>query len=422
VRYRVLALAFAATVAVAPLAVVTSAFRTAPSGAGPSALAPAGVAGPALGALAAVASALLLRLVFDVVKLRRVKRGASVLGTVAVRRAMLGTSPAIATPTAIGYLHPAVVVPVDFRSQVDEREWEAVVAHECAHLARLDDWAKALQSAAVRLCWWMPGLWLLGRALDLERELASDDAAAARTGSRRYAACLLRLATDRRGREPAPAFGARRAHVAIRVERLLRPVRGTSPLLRAVALGAATAAAFGVVGAAVLAVPGTHRPDVAAPHRVAALVRPPARALATRPQRPAARRAALGAAAARPAAAPHPAAVASVALAAPVRAHAAVTAAARPAPHPHRRIARAALPPAETLALVASPRRCATCYGPLRSPDGAMPSDASVHRVPAAGPLPSAAAVAVDDPAAGPVTLNGPQLWLRMPVRALLNQ
>ena len=133
-----------------------------------------------------------------------------------------------------------------------------MVAHECAHLARRDDWAKAVQSAVMRACWWLPGLWVLGRALDLERELASDERAAGEAGPRRYAACLLRLATDR-GSELAPAFGGRRSHVAIRVERLLRPVADGGPLVRAIALGAFTAAAFAVVALAMLAVPGTAR-------------------------------------------------------------------------------------------------------------------------------------------------------------------
>ena len=214
------------------------------------------VALPALAVAAMVAGTLLLGLARDVVRLRRVKRDAVPLGSVAVRGARIGLSPTVTTPTAIGYLHPAVVLPDGFRARVDEREWDAVVAHECAHLARGDDWAKAIQSAILRIGWWIPGLWLLSRALDLERELASDERAAGETGPRRYAACLLRLATDRAD-AVAPALWARRSHVAIRVERLVRPTAQGAPVLRAASLGAFTAAAFAVVATAVLAVPGT---------------------------------------------------------------------------------------------------------------------------------------------------------------------
>lgn len=204
----------------------------------------------------------------DVCCVLRVKRDAAPVGSLPVRRARLGASSQIASPTAIGYLHPAVIVPAGFASRVDGREWDAVLAHECAHLARRDDWAKAVQSVVLRAGWWLPGLWLLGHALDLERELASDERAAAAGGARRYAACLLRLATDRCG-AVAPAFG-RRAHVAIRVERLLRPTAGASPIVRAAALGAFTAIALAVAAAAVIALPGTApRPPAAAVHAAA---------------------------------------------------------------------------------------------------------------------------------------------------------
>ena len=173
---------------------------------------------------------LLLGLACDVVRLRRVKRDAVPLGSVAVRGARIGLSATVTTPTAIGYLHPAVVLPDGFRARVDEREWDAVVAHECAHLARGDDWAKAIQSAILRIGWWIPGLWLLSRALDLERELASDERAAGETGPRRYAACLLRLATDRADAVAPGALGTplarrdpgRAAHPAHRAGRARR--------------------------------------------------------------------------------------------------------------------------------------------------------------------------------------------------------
>jgi bla regulator protein blaR1 len=253
-----------------------AALRTAPDSAPAAAAAAAGLlrlcALPALTVAAFVAGILLLGLACDVVRLRRVKRGAVPLGSVPVRGARIGLSRTVTSPTAIGYLHPAVVLPEGFRARVDDREWDAVVAHECAHLARGDDWAKAIQSAVLRAGWWIPGLWVLSRALDLERELASDERAACETGPRRYAACLLRLATDRAD-ALAPALWARRSHVAIRVERLLRPATQGGPAVRAAALGAFTAAAFGVVAGAVLAVPGTGaRVATGVPQRVHAAV------------------------------------------------------------------------------------------------------------------------------------------------------
>ncbi len=253
-RYRFLALVYMLIAALAPLGLLCSVVR--PAAAAPLTWSPAAAV---LAAIAVVAALLCVVLVTDVARILHVKNTARPLGRLTVRRARLGASPAVATPTAIGYLHPAIVVPDDFRARVDAGEWEAVLAHECAHLSRGDDWAKALQSALLRIGWWLPGLWILGGALDLERELASDDRAAGGTEARRYAACLLRLATDRWDDAVAPGLWGRRAHLAIRVERLLRPLPGTSPVMRAVALGAFTAVALVLVAALVAMVPGGRR-------------------------------------------------------------------------------------------------------------------------------------------------------------------
>lgn len=255
-RYRFLGVAFALIVSLAPLALLAAALRPARFAGSTIESLPGSfaIAGPIAVSAAVVALILLCSLVADVARVLGVKRRAVPCGRVSVRSAALGESPVVLTPTAIGYVHPAVIVPADFRARVDAAEWAAILAHESAHLARHDDWAKAVQSTFVRAGWWLPGLWILARALDLERELASDERAAAATGARRYASCLLRLATDRCG-DVAPALWGRRSHVAIRVERLLRPVPGTSFAGRAVALGAFTATALALILAALVAVP-----------------------------------------------------------------------------------------------------------------------------------------------------------------------
>jgi beta-lactamase regulating signal transducer with metallopeptidase domain len=296
VRYRILALAFALAVAVAPVAYAVSLQRRAASAASEApiaAIVPRLPTGPVLAGLALVATLLLLGLARDVIRLRRVKRAAVPVTTALVRAARvrvarIGTSDRVATPTAVGYLHPAVILPHDFRDRVDDAEWDAVLAHECAHLARHDDWAKALQSAFSRAAWWLPGLWFLSAALDLERELASDEHAAGHAGPRRYAACLLRLATHRSADAAAVAFWGRRSHVAIRVERLVRPTSAAQPLARAAALGAFTAVAIASVAAAVLSVPG-HAPQALAarrPHAAVAVPLARRRTVARRPASP----------------------------------------------------------------------------------------------------------------------------------------
>jgi hypothetical protein len=411
-----------------------------------------------------------------VVRLRRVKRGATLLGTLGVRRARIGTSRTVATPTAIGYVHPAVVLPEGFAARVDEREWDAVVAHECAHLARGDDWGKAIQSALLRAGWWLPGLWILNRALDLERELASDERAAGQTGARRYAACLLRLATDRGTDALAPGF-ARRSHVAIRVERLLRPARGGAPLVRAAALGAFTALAFGLVGAAVLALPGTaarplavhgaathdageaalrlaqrmRHPGQVAHGRTVAFAAP-ASSIADHPAAPArtgvpaaravsARAGVPSTAVARaggenPAASARRPATASARAAQTARTHRTASLAARTVAFAAVRLpraeaaasgaarrpppVRALMSPGETLAFATVRRkRCETCFGPLRSGDEAGGTQSAALAPQGGSPSGGSAAIAADDPTSGPVSLTNQMLWFRIPAKVM---
>jgi beta-lactamase regulating signal transducer with metallopeptidase domain len=428
-RYRVIAAGFLAAACVGPLALVAAGLRAAPDD--PATATRAAAAGllnvfaaPALALAAVVAGALLFGLACDVVRLRRVKRHAVPLGSVAVRRARIGLSPTVTTPTAIGYLHPAVVLPDGFRARVDDREWDAVVAHECAHLARGDDWAKALQSTILRAGWWIPGLWVLSRALDLERELASDERAAGETGPRRYAACLLRLATDRAD-AVAPGLWGRRSQVAIRVERLIRPAAQGAPALRAASLGAFTAAAFGVVAAAVLAVPGTapragnivpQRMHAAVPHamrhvppRVAEHVRRPKRAP----------HAATLAFTAPLVAVPAPRSAQQTIATVERRTVSHVLADAPPRGASARRppSIRPEAGPSETLAFVAPHRKCRTCFGPLRSPDDMPGQTFPVSGKPVAAAGSSTAAVAADDSTSGPVDLGSGLIWYRLPAR-----
>jgi hypothetical protein len=385
------------------------------------------LAAPVLVAVAAVSCALLLGLVRDVVRLRRIKRRAQPLGLLAVRGALLGSSPKVATPTAIGYLHPAIVIPDGFGSRVDGTEWAAVVAHECAHLSRRDDWAKALQSAVLRAGWWLPGLWILSRALDLERELVSDERAATAGGARRYAACLLRLATDRWTDAVAPGLWNRRSHVAIRVERLLRPPAAAAPVLRATIFGSATAAAFAVVATAILAVPGSARPVARAAPGLAHAVRHAARhspRLAVRLHHPVPSAAprVVGWVVNAPAAAP-PAPAAAPAAAAPPAARPAVSVSPRrvAASHdrtpvrrePPRRDTLAEAPPTAIAFVTRSPR-CPTCFGPLRSADAPVASPSPAFGGPAVP-----ATIAPPDPTSGPVDLGSGMVWYRLPSRAV---
>ncbi len=149
------------------------------------------------------------------------------------RPVAVSTSPAIASPVALGVRRLEIVLPERALRELDPAALEAMLAHEVAHLARRDPlWARAY-AAATGLLFFQPLNHLARRRLaDLAERRA--DAWAARAEHRRVALarCLTTVAGwigDRRVPATVPAMAARRASLGVRVQTLLAgPVREAS--------------------------------------------------------------------------------------------------------------------------------------------------------------------------------------------------
>ena len=84
------------------------------------------------------------------------------------------TSNELRSPVSWGLMRPVIVLNDDAAEARDDAE--AIIAHELAHVARLD-WAKLLLSrVAVALFWFNPFVWLLAREAHQLREETADDA------------------------------------------------------------------------------------------------------------------------------------------------------------------------------------------------------------------------------------------------------
>jgi beta-lactamase regulating signal transducer with metallopeptidase domain len=84
------------------------------------------------------------------------------------------TSDELRSPVSWGLMRPVIVLNHDAAEARDEAE--AIIAHELAHVARLD-WAKLLLArVAVAIFWFNPFAWLLAREAHQLREEAADDA------------------------------------------------------------------------------------------------------------------------------------------------------------------------------------------------------------------------------------------------------
>jgi hypothetical protein len=98
------------------------------------------------------------------------------------------------TAAALGWLHPLVLLPGDWRSWTAS-ERRAVLAHEVAHIARADYAVGVVARLGLALYFYHPLVhWLVGR-LQLHQELAADADGARLAGGRRvYLLALTRLA------------------------------------------------------------------------------------------------------------------------------------------------------------------------------------------------------------------------------------
>lgn len=200
---------------------------------------------PWLQALIALSAAIFLyRLLYIANSYRRLRGIKSRAKTAAFalppigRKAAIVLSDEIASPMAVGFLHPAVILPSTLPGQLTAGEIENVVLHEAAHLARRDDWANlAARILAAALALHPVATWIL-RRIEREREIACDDWAVAHSRAARqgaacaYAATLARVFELRWARsEEALASGVLGATVRLsdRIALLLRGGRHFSP-------------------------------------------------------------------------------------------------------------------------------------------------------------------------------------------------
>lgn len=160
----------------------------------------------------------------------------------------LRRSARVKTPLVCGVLRPAIVFPDAF-TESDGHLIDAVIAHECAHVARHDLAVTIAMEVLTAPVAAHPAVAALKRAAARHREVACDEMAMARLGMHRatYASLLARVARWRVDAVSAAGLGAA-ALLEARVRALLE-VPGARPggvgrhLLAALCLATAAAAA-----------------------------------------------------------------------------------------------------------------------------------------------------------------------------------
>ncbi|MBI1762793.1 MAG: HEAT repeat domain-containing protein [Acidobacteria bacterium] len=186
----------------------------------------------------------------------------------------LCSAASVKMPLTIGWLRPLIVLPSDLPESLSSVECDSVIAHELAHIKRLDyvtNFAQRLIQAAL---FFHPAVWFINKQLVIERELACDDWAVKLTGEpRRYASCLTKLVELLSESKPLAAatgilFG--KHIISRRVEMILNRDRNATTSVSKPALAYAIGLAFLFVFACsalspVIAVPLGQKPAKKAP-------------------------------------------------------------------------------------------------------------------------------------------------------------
>lgn len=217
----------------------------------------------AIGLWLGVVSLGLLRITLGVDAILRLKassrpfpaaRARKLTGWRAVRRqgrlVELRLSDDVASASFLGLTRPVIAISPSLAASLTDEELDLTVLHEFAHVQRWDDWSKLAQLLVMAVCGWHPGVRLLDRTIDLERESACDDWVVRRTGSARgYARCLVKIVQTMPQATTSLVPGAYNAKTPMetRVKRLLdaaRPRHAWAPLAASATTCAAAAVAL----------------------------------------------------------------------------------------------------------------------------------------------------------------------------------
>ena len=139
------------------------------------------------------------------------------------RRTRLMLSNRVRAAAVFGGGTPIIAVSPTLIRHLTQDELDRIVVHEWVHVQRRDDLANLLQLVMRAIVGWHPAWWWIERRLQIEREIACDEATVALTGSsKHYAACLAKLASFAVSAEPLPVPAAVSAPaLGVRIRRIL---------------------------------------------------------------------------------------------------------------------------------------------------------------------------------------------------------
>jgi beta-lactamase regulating signal transducer with metallopeptidase domain/uncharacterized protein YnzC (UPF0291/DUF896 family) len=123
-------------------------------------------------------------------------------------------------PAVIGWFRPIVFLPATALTGLSEDQLQAVIAHELAHIQRLDAFVNVFQVCVETLLFYHPAVWWLNKRIRAEREHCCDDIAVSLCGNPVEYARALTLMEEWRS-APVFAMAANRGPLTDRIMRVL---------------------------------------------------------------------------------------------------------------------------------------------------------------------------------------------------------
>ena len=123
-------------------------------------------------------------------------------------------------PAVMGWFRPIVLLPVTALSGLSEEQLQSIIAHELAHIQRLDVFVNVFQISVETLLFYHPAVWWLNQRIRAEREHCCDDVAVSLCGNPVEYARALALMEEWRS-APVLTMAANRGPLSDRILRVL---------------------------------------------------------------------------------------------------------------------------------------------------------------------------------------------------------
>ena len=164
-------------------------------------------------------------------------------------------SPTCEAPAVVRVLRPMIILPADGCDALGDEELQALLCHECAHVARRDNLLGVLEAFACSLFWFNPVVWLAHRRIAAAREEACDERVAdAALPAETYVGALAKICRTLLAPRVAAVSCMASAHLKERIQHLMRydTLRTSALSHRFISAAASVAVAVFVIAAGVV--------------------------------------------------------------------------------------------------------------------------------------------------------------------------